>query len=374
MDNEWNNNEAQEAVSALQIKCPSCGGAMMYAPKTRSLQCVYCGVTKPLSVKPVEIHENDYVQWARKSDEEKAKTAQEQSMTAQQVQCDQCGATVVMDSTKSSTKCPYCGTPLILERAQIKRFWQPDYLLPFAIDKKECNALFTKWLNGKWFLPSKYKKGDVVGEKFCGVYYPYWTYDAHTQTSYEGERGTDRRVSVKDSNGKTSTKTVTDWKYVSGTVSRSFDDILVPASKNLPANIIAELKKWPLKSIVPYSPEFTAGFTTDVYTVDFTEGVVTAKKQMESTIDEDIRKDIGGNHQRISGKKVFYSDLMFKLVLLPLWIGIFKTENKSYQFIINGHSGEVHGDYPMDKLKIALVVLGCILLLALLFFIVIALE
>ncbi len=360
----------QEALSALQIKCPGCGGAMMYAPKTQNLQCIYCGVTKPLSVQPAQIQENDYVLWAQKSEEEKAKTVQEQSMAALQVKCDQCGATVQLDSTKSSTNCPYCGTSLILEKAQVKRFWQPDYLLPFVIDKKECSSLFTKWLNGKWFLPSKYKNGNVWGEKFQGVYYPYWTYDAHTRTTYNGERGVNHRVTVKGPNGKPTTRTVTDWHTVSGVVARFFDDILVPASKNLPQDIIKEQKNWPLQSLVQYTPEFTAGFTTDVYTVDFTEGVETAKQQMERTIEEDIRKDIGGNQQRIHSKQVFYTDLMFKLILLPLWIGAFKIDGKTYQFIINGRTGEVHGDYPKDKLKVALVVFGAVVALLLLIYII----
>lgn len=368
MNEEFNNSEEKEAISALQIKCPTCGGAMMYTPKTRSLQCIYCGITKPLSMQPAKIQENDFVLWAQKSKEEKAKTALAQSEATQMVKCDQCGATVSLDDTKSSTICPYCGTPLLLEKAQVKRFWQPEYILPFAIDKKDCNTLFTKWLNGKWFLPSKYKKGDVVGEKFYGVYYPYWTFDAHTNTSYEGERGTDHQKTMKDSTGKTYTKTVTEWKHVSGMVSNNFDDILVPASKNLPEDIIRELKSWPLKNLVPYSPEYAAGFTTDVYTIDFTEGVVTAKKKMEDDINDHIRHDIGGNHQRIISKNVRYTDLMFKLILLPLWIGIFRTDVKTYQFIINGYSGEVHGDYPMDKFKIALVIFAVILVAVLLLY------
>lgn len=364
--------EQQEALSALQIKCPGCGGAMMYAPKTQNLQCVYCGVTKPLSVQPAKIQENDYVLWAQKNEEEKAKAAEERSMDVVQVKCEQCGATVQLDSTKSSTNCPYCGTSLILERAQVKRFWQPNYLLPFAIDKKECTALFSKWLNGKWFLPSKYKNGNVWGEKFQGIYYPYWTYDAHTRTTYEGERGTNRRVTVKGSDGKPTTKTVTDWEDVSGVVTRFFDDIMVPASKNLPQDILKEQKNWPLQSLVQYTPEFTAGFTTDVYTVDFTEGVKTAKQQMETAIEADIRKDIGGNKQRISKKRVDYTDLMFKLILLPLWIGVFKIDGKTYQFIINGHTGEVHGDYPLDKLKVTLLVILAIVVFVVLFYFVVA--
>lgn len=368
MDNELNNSEAQEALSALQIRCPGCGGTMMYAPKTQNLQCLYCGVTKPLSAQPAQIQENDYVLWARKNEEEKAKMQQEQSMAAQLVKCEQCGATIQLDSTKSSTNCPYCGTPLMLEKAQVKRFWQPNYLLPFTIDKKECSTLFSKWLNGKWFLPSKYKNGNVFGEKFQGVYYPYWTYDAHTRTTYEGERGTNRRVTKKNVKGENETQTVTDWERVSGIVRRDFDDILVPASKNLPEDMLREQKKWPLKNLVHYTPEFTAGFTTDVYTVDFTDGVKVAKRQMEEVIAEDVRKDIGGDKQRVNDKHVLYTDLMFKLILLPLWIGAFKIDGKTYQFIINGRTGEVHGDYPLDKLKITLVVLGVLAVAALLFY------
>lgn len=360
--------EQQEAVSALQIKCPSCGGAMMYAPRTKNLKCVYCGATRDLSLEPAEIHENDFVKWAAKSEEEQAKMVEEQSMAAQQVKCDQCGATISLDATKSSTNCPYCGTSLILEKADVKRFWQPEYLLPFAIDKKDCTKLFDKWLNGKWFVPSKYKNGNVVGEKFQGVYYPYWTFDAHTTTSYRGERGDDRQVRTKGSDGQVRTETVTDWHNVSGTVSRDFDDVLVPASKNLPDRIINGLSRWELESLVQYTPEFTAGFTTDVYTIDFKEGINVAKEKMEAVIDDDVREDIGGDRQRVNSKDVFYSDLMFKLVLLPLWIGTFKTENHTYQFIINGRSGEVYGDYPIDKLKVALVTICCIILAALVYY------
>lgn len=363
-------SEQQEALSALQIRCPGCGGTMMYAPKLQNLQCLYCGVTKPMSVQPAKIQENDYVLWAQKNEEEKAKAVKEQSMDAVQVRCEQCGATIQIDATKSSTNCPYCGTPLMLEKAQVKRFWQPDYQLPFSIDKKECSGLFAKWLNGKWFLPSKYKNGNVWGEKFQGVYYPYWTYDAHTRTSYEGERGTNRKVVSRNSKGESVSRTVTDWEKKVGTVFRTFDDILVPASKNLPPDIIKEQKNWPLKSLVPYTPEFTAGFTTDVYTVDFTEGVNVAKEQMEQVIAEDIRKDIGGDKQRVHLKQVFYTDLMFKLILLPLWIGAFKIDGKTYQFIINGRTGEVHGDYPLDKMKIALVVFAAIVVAALLLYLI----
>ena len=88
---------------------------------------------------------------------------------------------------------------------------------------------------------------------------------------------------------------------------------------------------------------------------------------MEEEIESDIRRDIGGDRQRINHKDVNYSDLVFKLVLLPLWISSFTINDKTYQFIINGRTGELHGDYPLDKMKIALIVIAVIVVITLLY-------
>ena len=369
---------SRDLNSAMQIKCPGCGGTMVYSPTTQSLQCIYCGTTKELPTSRGEVQENDYALWSQTSRSDRmlgimdlsAEGGQQEAVLqeAVQVRCEQCGATVQIDSTRSSAICPYCGTPLMLEKSQVKRFWQPNYLLPFTVDKKECSELFQKWLNGKWFLPSKYKNGNVLEEKFQGVYYPYWAYGAHTSTKYEGERGTNRTVTKKGSDGKNVDETVTDWKRVSGKVVRDFKNVLVPASKSLPEDVVADHRRWPVGEIVEYTPEYTAGFSTEVYTVDFTEGMDTAKTQMEVQIESDIRKDIGGDKQRIKHKDVDYSDLVFKLVLLPLWVSAFTIKGKTYQFIINGRTGELHGDYPLDKMKVALVVIAVIAVIVLFYY------
>lgn len=362
-----NSKDTQEPKEAIQIKCESCGGAMVYAPRVRKLECIYCGLTKELSLQPATIHENDYLKWLNESEDEHQNTEREHSVETQQIKCEQCGATVTVDETKSSTKCPYCGTPLILEQKQVRRFWKPEYLLPFAVDKKDCGTIFNKWLDGKWFLSSKYKHGNVLANNFQGVYYPYWTYDASTRTSYSGMKAVDTHVVRKGPDGKTYTTTQRNWYPVSGVIRRDFDDILVPASNNLNTSILAGLGNWQLRQLVTYSPEFTAGFTTDIYTVSFKEGAQVAQRIMDNVIERDIRNDIGGNAQKITGKHTSYNNVMFKHILLPLWVGAFKIEDKTFQFVINGYSGKVYGEYPKDKLKIALVVIAVIIILYLLF-------
>jgi hypothetical protein len=49
---------------------------------------------------------------------------------------------------------------------------------------------------------------------------------------------------------------------------------------------------------------------------------------------------------------------------LPLWISAYKYKDKTYRFLINGQTGRVSGEYPKSPLKIAMVVLGVIIIAA----------
>ncbi len=351
--------------SALQYKCKSCGGSMSYSPKYKMLRCGYCGSTRELDLTPAEIEENDFETWAAQNQEGLAGTTSLLEMEAQQVKCEQCYASFSIAADKSSANCPFCGTPFVLEKAQIKRFWQPEYIVPFSIDRSQCDQLFGNWLKGKWFLPNKFKRGDVVAKEFKGVYLPYWTYDAETTTSYTGQRGKHYTVTRKDSKGNTYTETETSWTYTSGTVSRFFDDVLVDASATLPFDIKKGLNKyWNLGELVEYSEQFASGFVTDLYTVDFTEGLEVAKQKMKVCITRDVESDIGGDEQRIDTMNTKYDEVKFKLILLPIWIGAFQIDQKLYQFVINGQNGVVYGKYPKSKWKIAFVCLIAILIAA----------
>lgn len=350
------NETNQPITDILQTKCRTCGGMTTYSPSEQKLKCLYCGSTTELDLTPAEVKENDFEYWAAQSDEDLAG----ETVAASEIKCRQCGATTTLPPDKASANCAFCGTPFILNEAEINRFWQPEYILPFKIDKKACAGNFSKWLGKKWFLPSQLKKGDVRTDRFKGVYLPFWTYDAKTVTDYSGERGNDRTVSSVNAKGETVKRTVTDWHRVSGQVSVDFDDIIVPASDSLPPKIMNKLTNWDRMNCVPYRQEFLAGFITDIYRIDFREGVHTAKAKMETVIESSINSDIGGDKQRIHSKKIFYNDLKFKLMLLPVWISAFHFNGKLFQFVVNGRTGQVIGEYPKDKMKILMLVIAII--------------
>lgn len=338
---------------SLQTKCQACGGLVEYSPSEESLKCIFCGNSTELDLKPVEVIENDFDYWKDKSDEDMQNSAPE----VPEIRCKQCGAVTTLSPNTSSAKCSFCDTPLILDEAVIKRFWKPEYILPFRIAKNKCSNIFKDWLGRRWFMPNAVKKMGIIPDKFNGLYIPFWTYDAASNTEYLGQRGDNYEEEYSDEKGETHTRTYTDWTSVSGSVSVDFDDVTVPATDTLPEHILNNLTEWDSENLLNFRKEFLAGFVTEIYKTDFKEGLEKAKKKMESEILSEIRKDIGGDKQTISSYNIDYFNIKFKHLLLPLWISAFKYKDKLYQFVINGRSGKVTGKYPLSATKITATVL-----------------
>jgi hypothetical protein len=74
-----------------------------------------------------------------------------------------------------------------------------------------------------------------------------------------------------------------------------------------------------------------------------------------------VRRDIGGDEQRVNSVDTKYSDETFKHILLPIWMAAYKYNNKTYRFVVNGQTGKVQGERPYSAWKIAFAVLLALL-------------
>lgn len=331
---------------------------MAFDPRRSALACTACGHARTLPAPTPDaqaeaLREHDYEQALRDL------AAREPSRRERVVDCPSCGAQSRFEGHVVGDRCAFCTTPLLIDQAHEEALLLPQAALPFSLDAPAAQQVFARWVGSRWFAPSALKRSVSAADGVHGVYMPWWTYDARTVTTYRGERGTRRRVAGQRPGA--SPQVVVDWRGVAGAVQLAFDDVMVAASPSVPAHLARVLDGWDLKQLRPPAPELLAGFTVEVYRHDLARGFTEARARMEPAIVAAVRRDIGGDEQRIHGRQTVVDEIRFKQLLLPVWIGSYRFGGKAWQMVVNGQTGEVEGDRPYSWVKIGLATLLALL-------------
>ncbi len=339
-----------DTLQEYRFPCDNCGSDLRFDPVQGQMLCDHCGNTEPVieNARAKTIRELDFQDAI--SDHLAAAEIEETRTST----CPNCAAEVSFDPDTHATECPFCATPVVADTG-VNRHIKPKGLVPFALTENVARDAMANWLGSLWFAPNGLQQYARKGRKMSGVYVPYWTYDAQTDTVYRGERGEIYYESKTVRRGKETVEVMvakTRWYSTSGAVSRDFDDVLVLGSKSLPQKYTRALAPWDLTELAPYSPEYLAGFRAEGYTIDLEDGYFDARDQMDRRIERDIRFDIGGDKQRIHTANTDVRNVTFKHILLPVWVAAYKYRGRTFRFVVNGQTGAVEGERPYSTIKI----------------------
>ncbi|MDO5297530.1 MAG: hypothetical protein Q4F00_13050 [bacterium] len=377
-------------------RCQACNGPLVFDPTSQKMKCEYCESEYDI---PRELDENELTEAANapraqqgqpplpgtqgtgsagsarsssgqaqnpahrarnRKGERPLEEAKEPSQEAcdwgaqkKMVTCKTCGAQTIYDSVQTISTCPYCDSNQILEEPDQKDSIAPTGICVFKIDRNKAKEQFSSWVSGLWFAPNKLKKVASAGQ-MEGVYLPHWTYDTQAYADYRGEYGIDK----KDSNNRTTT----DWYKCSGSIEHFFDDYLIPACKKENNHILESLAPFNTNDYEDYKPEYMVGYAAEKYSVTVHEGWEIAKKRLNNDLHRLAEKDIKHRNPRADKARVKqldaeFTDIMYKYLMLPIWISSYRYNGKVYQFMVNGQTGKVSGDRPYSGWKIFFAVL-----------------
>ena len=343
-----------------RFPCKGCGAGLEFKPGGDSIRCPYCGFVEKIPRTADEIDEfsfNDYL----------AKPKKGLGIDGRDVRCGQCAAIVHLEKTTKATRCPFCGTAIVDELGDAgDADVRPEALAPFKIEPNEAQRLFLVWLKGLWFAPSILRQ-EIRDSRVRGTYCPHWTFDSHTSSAYQGERGDAYYVTMMvpvTVSGKTTLQSQQvrhmRWSFASGNYETFFDDVLVPAG-SAPRLGLA----YRSKALVPYDPSYLSGFDAERPSVPVEAGWSVAKAWMDNAIYQACCARIGGDEQRGVRVKTAFRGITFKMVLLPVYVSTYRFQNKAYRFQVDGQTGKVIGDRPYSVLKILALVLVIAIILGL---------
>lgn len=335
--------------------CRACGGELEFDIGDQMLACPHCGSQQELTDEDEDedvVEEQDLRQAMAALRSGAVGRSQVQLAEEKEIVCQNCGGHTTFSGSLTATRCPYCTTPIQRDDVHdAPERLAVDGIVPFQVDETAARKAIDRWTKSRWFAPNEFKKYSRTGA-FSSVYMAYFTYDAETTTDYTGRRGD----YVTRGSGENRRREIR-WRHASGRVRNDFDDIVVHANEGLNRRHVSALEPWPTQQARPFSAEYVAGHLCRTYDRDVEQCYGDAQKAIDEEVTKTIRRDIGGDRQRILRRKTEYHALSFKHLLLPLWLLTVIFGGQTFQVMINGVTGEVKGERPWSKVKILLAVL-----------------
>ena len=337
-------------------QCPACTGPLHYSAATGKLECDYCGSSYTVAEVEAFYAEQEkkakaaFEQEAAKPQDDAEETWHPEGMKA--YNCPSCGAELLCDETTAATSCPYCGNPTIVP-GQFSAMREPDYILPFKLDRAAAVAALKKHYHGKFLLPRAFRDEQHL-EEVKGVYVPFWLYDmnADADASFTATRSHVRREGDWE-------VTTTEHFLVQRAGDVDFTRIPADGSKKMPDDYMDSIEPFRYEDLQPFSTAYLPGFLADRYDVDGKQNLPRIENRCRTTAMDLMRQDVHGYEAvvQVSGN-VTLKEKAVSYALLPVWILNTRWRDKTYLFTMNGQTGRLVGDLPVDRKRYWLLVAG----------------
>ncbi|MGN0177885.1 MAG: hypothetical protein ACI4DY_00370 [Monoglobaceae bacterium] len=329
-------------------KCPCCGAPLVFDGKTQGLHCESCDNDFTLdTIEQMSDGEResgaassyDWEHYEPRSYEDSGE------IDLSNYSCPSCGAEITGDETLGATVCPYCGNSTIV-KGQFEGTLRPDYIIPFKIDKKAAMTAFEGDFKNAPFLPDEFKNKKKI-EEMAGVYVPFWMFDCdcNAALSYSAERITHWSDSRYDY-----TKTDHFKLFRSGSV--GFANIPVDGSKKADDAYMEAVEPFDYSEAVDFNGAYLSGYLADKYDVSAEDSIDRANERVKNSTVSVFSETTGGYTAVIpESSSISFSNGKIRYSLLPVWMLNIKYMDKMYKFAVNGQTGKVVGEYPIDKGK-----------------------
>ena len=328
-----------------EYKCPCCGGAIAFDSTVQKMKCPYCDTEfemEALAGYDSELKNTgeDDMKWETSAG---AEWQEGETDGLRSFVCKSCGGEIVGDANTAATSCPFCGNPVVM-MGQFSGALKPDYVIPFKLDKKAAKEALNRHYSGKRLLPKVFRDQNHIDE-IKGVYVPFWLFDADAEADilYRATR-------VRAWSDSSYNYTETSFYSVSRSGSISFEKVPVDGSTNMPDALMESIEPYDFSEAVDFQTAYLAGYLADKYDVDAEQSVEHANERIrQSTADAFADTVEGYTSVSPESTSIRLQNGKAKYALLPVWILNTTWNGQKYTFAMNGQTGKLIGDLPLDK-------------------------
>ena len=309
------------------MKCPNCSGTLYYNITDKNLKCRHCS-----SVFKVD----DY---------KERNIAEETSLEdARLFICQNCGAELISENDEAVSYCSYCGSEAMLE-SNMSGIKKPKKIIPFRISKQQCKNIYEQKLKNVIYAPKEMKDPDFI-DRFRPFYIPYWMYRISFRTDSFELDGT-------KSYTKKGYDYYEEYKVKTQVNNNGIYGIPYDASRNFDDTIAEEIAPFNKKDITDFKPGYLAGMYADSPNVDANTYKEEVMQKASEVAFSDIENQFSGITLKVPRRQKLQEFLQTKYngeeaIYLPVWFLTWKRNDRVVYAIVNGQTGKIHIDMPVD--------------------------
>ena len=355
------------AEKTTNYQCPACTGPLHFSAETGKLTCDYCGSAYDVAeIEALYAQKEAEAAAAKEAADAKAEAAKADAADdggwdtsslssdwgadadgLRVYGCPSCGAELICDETTAATTCPYCGNPTVVP-GQFSGALKPEFVLPFKMTKDDAVRALRAHYRGKPFLPRSFTAGNHI-EEIQGVYVPFWLFDANASGSGQYEATT-------SSSHRSGDYVITTTRHydVRRAGTTQFMGVPVDGSTKMPNGHMDAIEPYDYRAFQPFSTAYLPGYMADKYDEDADTCQARAHSRMQNSVSSELSASITGYNSVSTLSESIHIDYTAKhYALLPVWMLHTKWQGKDYLFAMNGQTGKLVGDLPVDKRKVA---------------------
>ena len=339
-------NSGTKTFSADSVKCPNCASNLVFDLKRGSLICENCGgLFDPDTLDKVGSFgfvnpEKDYDGTIEISEEDSKRI---------EIVCNSCGAEIVTDKNTASTFCAFCGSPALVTR-RLTREFKPDYIIPFKFDKEKAISLFEEHCAKISHLPKSFKSKKILS-KMTGLYVPTWIISTEVEVNVvgKGNKGkmTDEAYASMHKNDIGNYSMLTYGKAKFRLKNVPFDGEI-----KIPNRLMAAAEPFDYSELVKFRPEYLQGFFAEKYDeqpLDMTDRIYKRLDRYAFAVCDKLTFGYDDFVPDSNASITSYNNQNIKYALLPCWFLSIEYDGRNYQYIVNGQTGKVSGEFPYAK-------------------------
>ena len=291
------------------VGCPTCGAALRFDIASQKMACDHCG---------------NLFETQKLSDNSSRDDARSSQFDSYVYICPSCGAELLTtDKNDAVGFCQYCGgASMIYEK--MRQEWKPDYIIPFKVTKEDCKKAYCKEVR-QFRVPAQSGRQHVSLNTYEIIHYD-----------------------------------------VVGNSNLALEGYSRDASINFDDDISDALAPYEYRQQMPFAPGYLSGFYAEsgdvsAHEYDSAINLETKDDAVNILVNDNAVKScceklkITPNPDEVRAKVNIESA---KRTLNPVWFMSYRNGKQITYATVNGQTGKVAADLPLNPLRILLFALG----------------